>query len=61
MLSAFYHPQNAYVIAIDDKATKEFKADMERLGLCLPNVLVFVSLPHRIQAKNDEDMKMLFS
>jgi hypothetical protein len=42
MLSAFYHPQNAYCIAVDIKATKDFKADMERLGLCFPNIFVIV-------------------
>ena len=44
MLSAVYHPQNAYCIAFDGKSSKEFKYRMELLAECFPNVFVMVSL-----------------
>ncbi|KAI1703316.1 core-2/I-Branching enzyme domain-containing protein [Ditylenchus destructor] len=40
LLSAIYQPQNAYCIAVDTKASLEFKRDMELLSDCFPNIFV---------------------
>ncbi|KAI1706589.1 core-2/I-Branching enzyme domain-containing protein [Ditylenchus destructor] len=40
LLSAIYQPQNAYCIAVDSKASTQFKKDMELLSDCFENILV---------------------
>lgn len=43
MLSAVYHPQNAYCVAVDGNTTSEFKRRIGLLAECFPNVYVVVS------------------
>jgi hypothetical protein len=43
-LSAFYHPQNIYCIAIDGKSNMKFKQRIYELGSCFNNVDIIVSL-----------------
>ncbi|VDD89400.1 unnamed protein product [Enterobius vermicularis] len=38
MLSAFYHPQNLYCIALDSKASFVYKKQVDLLQLCFPNI-----------------------
>ncbi|KAH7708843.1 GLY-15 protein [Aphelenchoides avenae] len=40
MLSELYQPQNAFCIAVDAKATPEFKERMALLSECFPNIIV---------------------
>ncbi|KAH7708844.1 GLY-15 protein [Aphelenchoides avenae] len=40
MLSELYQPQNAFCVAVDAKATPEFKERMALLSECFPNVFV---------------------
>uniref|UniRef100_A0A915DZX9 Uncharacterized protein n=1 Tax=Ditylenchus dipsaci TaxID=166011 RepID=A0A915DZX9_9BILA len=40
LLSAIYQPQNAYCIAVDAKSSDQFKADMDLLADCFPNIFV---------------------
>ncbi|KAH7711153.1 Protein GLY-16 [Aphelenchoides avenae] len=40
MLSAVYHPQNAYCVAVDGNTTSEFKRRIGLLAECFPNVYV---------------------
>ncbi|KAH7696139.1 GLY-15 protein, partial [Aphelenchoides avenae] len=40
MLSELYQPQNAFCIAVDSKATPEFKERMALLSECFPNIFV---------------------
>ncbi|VDK58133.1 unnamed protein product [Anisakis simplex] len=43
LLSAIYHPQNAYCIVIDNKTSRKFKQTIFLLGECFRNVQVIVS------------------
>uniref|UniRef100_A0A9J2PX05 MULE transposase domain-containing protein n=1 Tax=Ascaris lumbricoides TaxID=6252 RepID=A0A9J2PX05_ASCLU len=42
MLSAFYHPQNVYCIAIDRKSDLSFMTSVLLLGKCFPNIQIMV-------------------
>ena len=43
VLAAFYHPQNAYCIAVDGRASGAFRKQIETLQSCFPNIHTFVS------------------
>ncbi|KAI6232198.1 Beta-1,3-galactosyl-O-glycosyl-glycoprotein beta-1,6-N-acetylglucosaminyltransferase [Aphelenchoides besseyi] len=40
VLSAIYHPQNAYCIAIDGKSSKHFRESVLQISKCFPNIIV---------------------
>lgn len=40
----FFQPQNAYCIAVDERANEKFKQAMNLLGDCFPNIFVMVFL-----------------
>ncbi|VDK48738.1 unnamed protein product [Anisakis simplex] len=42
MMSAIYHPQNAYCIAISNGSDAEFKRSVNFIGECFPNVHVMI-------------------
>ncbi|KAI6205181.1 Beta-1,3-galactosyl-O-glycosyl-glycoprotein beta-1,6-N-acetylglucosaminyltransferase 3 [Aphelenchoides besseyi] len=39
VLSAIYHPQNAYCIAIDGKSSKHFRESVLQISKCFPNII----------------------
>ncbi|KAI6173667.1 Beta-1,3-galactosyl-O-glycosyl-glycoprotein beta-1,6-N-acetylglucosaminyltransferase 3 [Aphelenchoides besseyi] len=45
VLSAIYHPQNAYCIAIDGKSTKQFRESVIEISKCFPNITVINAGP----------------
>ncbi|KAH7708842.1 GLY-15 protein [Aphelenchoides avenae] len=47
MLSELYQPQNAFCIAVDAKATPEFKERMALLSECFSNIFVLVGIYQR--------------
>lgn len=42
-MSAIYHPQNAYCVALDGKSKEEFKNGVQKLAKCFPNIKVIVN------------------
>lgn len=43
MMSAVYHPQNAYCMAVDNGSSADFKSAMQTLQECFPNVHVMIA------------------